>query len=69
LPSAWGSALGKEVVCRVPVVWHSAKHRALGIYAVSGSGMWDVELTTKPELEVASKPDIASIAAPTEQEQ
>ena len=31
--------------------------------------MWDVELTTKPELEVASKPDIASIAAPTEQEQ
>ena len=31
--------------------------------------MWDVELTTKPELEVASKPDVASIAAPTEQEQ
>jgi hypothetical protein len=37
LPSAWGSALGKEFVCRVPVVWHSAKNRALGIYAVSGS--------------------------------
>ena len=37
LPSDWGSALGKEVVCRVLVVWHSAKHRALGIYAVSGS--------------------------------
>ena len=24
-------------LCRVPVVWHSAKNRALGIYAVSGS--------------------------------
>ena len=38
LPSAWGSALGKEFVCRVPVVWHSANNKALGIYAVSGSG-------------------------------
>jgi len=37
LPSAWGSALGKEFVCRVPVVWHSANNKALGIYAVSGS--------------------------------
>ena len=42
LPSAWGSALGKEVVCRVPVVWHSAKHRALGIYVVSGSAQTHV---------------------------
>ena len=37
LPSAWGSALGKEFVCRVPVVWHSANNKALGIYAFSGS--------------------------------
>ena len=37
LPSDWGSALGKEFVCRVLVVWHSANNKALGIYAFSGS--------------------------------
>jgi hypothetical protein len=34
LPSA---ALGKERLCQVPDIWHSAKHFALGKVALSGS--------------------------------
>ena len=30
-------ALGKEELCRVPVLWHSAKPKALGKLAFSGS--------------------------------
>jgi hypothetical protein len=31
------AALGKEPFCRVPDIWHSAKHMALGKDTVSGS--------------------------------
>jgi hypothetical protein len=37
LPSA---ALDKERLCRVPDIWHSAKHFALGKVALSGSGRY-----------------------------
>jgi hypothetical protein len=36
LPSA---ALGKERLCRVPDIWHSANLFTLGKEAVSGSGL------------------------------
>ena len=36
LPSARGLALGKPHLCRVPVVWHSAKTETLGNYRFSG---------------------------------
>ena len=38
LPSALGLALGKDRLCRVPVVWHSANPKTLCICAFSGSG-------------------------------
>ena len=37
LPSVRGLALGKPHLCRVPVVWHSAKTETLGNYRFSGS--------------------------------
>ena len=37
LPSTRGLALGKPHLCRVPVVWHSAKASTLGKYSFSGS--------------------------------
>src|SRR6185369_8934988 len=37
LPSAHGLALGKQHLCRVPVVWHSAKAETLGKLGFSGS--------------------------------
>jgi hypothetical protein len=54
LPSVWRSAkgdftvcfslpsvaLGKESLCRVPDIWHSAKPRTLGKDRVSGSVGW-----------------------------
>ena len=39
LPSARCLALGKAHICRVPVVWHSAKPETLGICAFSGSAL------------------------------
>ena len=37
LPSVLGLALGKECLCRVSDIWHSAKELALGIVELSGS--------------------------------
>jgi len=37
LPSVRGLALDKPHLCRVPVVWHSAKTQTLGNYRFSGS--------------------------------
>jgi len=39
LPSARGLALDKAHLCRVPVVWHSAKLETLGNYAFFGSAL------------------------------
>ena len=38
LPSVCGLALGKPHLCRVPVIWHSAKTETLGNYRFSSSG-------------------------------
>ena len=40
LPSVRGLALGKPHLCRVPVVWHSAKTETLNNYRFSGSAPW-----------------------------
>jgi hypothetical protein len=34
------AALGKEPLCRVPDIWHSAKHMTLGKDTVSGIVVW-----------------------------
>jgi hypothetical protein len=43
-PSLPSAALGKVALYRVPDIWHSAKHMALGKDAISGSGTYIVSL-------------------------
>ena len=61
LPSVRGLALGKPHLCRVPVVWHSAKTQTLGNYRFSGSALrWLLAQVLLPGLGC-----LAAVVSPT----